>query len=124
MSTIIRQADLIDSVAAALQYISYYHPADFIAHLARRYDQSPFSAVRIGQSSTSVDAVGVAHAVLASSERIGVVLTVRPELTEPVAAARAVATLAAIHPGRLVLDALILIVQAVEKESPYRQPGP
>ena len=32
MTATIRQADLIDSVAAALQYISYYHPADFIAH--------------------------------------------------------------------------------------------
>ena len=28
--TNIRQADLIESVAAALQYISYYHPADYI----------------------------------------------------------------------------------------------
>ena len=35
MPTTIRQADLIDSVAAALQYISYYHPADYIAHLSR-----------------------------------------------------------------------------------------
>ena len=35
--TTIRHADLVDSVAAALQYISYYHPADYIAHLARAY---------------------------------------------------------------------------------------
>ena len=28
--TIIRQDDLIESVADALQFISYYHPADFI----------------------------------------------------------------------------------------------
>ena len=28
--TIIRQQDVIESVADALQYISYYHPADFI----------------------------------------------------------------------------------------------
>ena len=39
MTTLIRQADLIESVAAALQYISYYHPADFIAHLARAYER-------------------------------------------------------------------------------------
>ncbi len=39
MTTTIRQADLIESVAAALQYISYYHPADFIAHLARAYER-------------------------------------------------------------------------------------
>ena len=31
MSTSIKQSDLIESVAAALQYISYYHPADYIA---------------------------------------------------------------------------------------------
>ena len=34
MTTLIKQDDLIESVAAALQYISYYHPADFISHLA------------------------------------------------------------------------------------------
>ncbi len=39
MTTLIRQADLIESVAAALQYISYYHPADFITHLARAYER-------------------------------------------------------------------------------------
>ena len=33
--TVIKQEDLIESVAAALQYISYYHPADYIEHLAR-----------------------------------------------------------------------------------------
>ena len=38
MTTSIRHADLVDSIAAALQYISYYHPADYIAHLARAYE--------------------------------------------------------------------------------------
>jgi fumarate hydratase, class I len=38
MTTIIKQEDLIESVAAALQYISYYHPADYIQHLARAYE--------------------------------------------------------------------------------------
>jgi hypothetical protein len=38
-TTTIKQADLIESVAAALQYISYYHPADYIAHLARAYER-------------------------------------------------------------------------------------
>ncbi|MCX9157164.1 fumarate hydratase [Niveibacterium sp. 24ML] len=37
MSTI-NQSDLIDSVAAALQYISYYHPVDYITNLARAYE--------------------------------------------------------------------------------------
>ena len=35
--TTIAQEYLIESVAAALQFISYYHPADYIAHLARAY---------------------------------------------------------------------------------------
>jgi fumarate hydratase, class I len=53
--TTIRQADLIDSVAAALQYISYYHPADYIAHLARAYEreQSPASKDAIAQILTN-----------------------------------------------------------------------
>ena len=37
MTTIIKQDDLIESIAAALQYISFYHPADYIQHLARAY---------------------------------------------------------------------------------------
>ncbi|MES3004313.1 MAG: fumarate hydratase, partial [Pseudomonadota bacterium] len=39
MPTTIKAADLIESISAALQYISYYHPADFIAHLARAYER-------------------------------------------------------------------------------------
>jgi fumarate hydratase class I len=44
--TIIRHADLVESVAAALQYISYYHPADFIAHLARAYEREASPAAK------------------------------------------------------------------------------
>ena len=33
--TAIRSEDVIQSVADALQYISYYHPPDYIANLAR-----------------------------------------------------------------------------------------
>jgi fumarate hydratase class I len=46
MTTIIRQNDLIESVAAALQYISYYHPADYISHLARAYEQEQSPAAK------------------------------------------------------------------------------
>ena len=55
MTTTIRQADLVDSVAAALQYISYYHPADYIAHLARAYEreQSPAARDAIAQILTN-----------------------------------------------------------------------
>jgi fumarate hydratase class I len=53
--TIIKQDDLIESVAAALQYISFYHPADFIAHLARAYEaeQSPAAKDAIAQILTN-----------------------------------------------------------------------
>ena len=46
MSTRIRQADLVESVAAALQYISYYHPADYISHLARAYEREAAPAAK------------------------------------------------------------------------------
>ncbi len=44
--TIIRHDDLVDSIAAALQYISYYHPADYIAHLARAYEREQSAAAK------------------------------------------------------------------------------
>jgi fumarate hydratase class I len=55
MSTPIRRADLVDSIAAALQYISYYHPADYIRHLARAYEreQNPAAKDAIAQILTN-----------------------------------------------------------------------
>jgi fumarate hydratase class I len=44
--TVIRQEDFIASVAAALQFISYYHPADFIAAMARAYEREQSPAAR------------------------------------------------------------------------------
>jgi len=46
MTTTIRHADLVETVAAALQYISYYHPADYIAHLARAYESEASPAAK------------------------------------------------------------------------------
>ena len=55
MPTTIRRDDLIETVRAALQYISYYHPADYIAHLARAYatEQSPAAKDAIAQILTN-----------------------------------------------------------------------
>ena len=55
MSTTIRHDDLVETVAAALQYISYYHPADYITHLARAYEreQSPAAKDAIAQILTN-----------------------------------------------------------------------
>src|ERR1700729_972299 len=47
----IKQSDFITSVADALQYISYYHPEDYITNLARAYEleQSPAAKDAIAQ---------------------------------------------------------------------------
>ena len=45
-TTTIRHADLVETVAAALQYISYYHPADYITHLARAYEREASPAAK------------------------------------------------------------------------------
>jgi len=44
--TTIKQADLIESVAGALQYISYYHPVDYIKGLAAAYEREESPAAR------------------------------------------------------------------------------
>jgi fumarate hydratase class I len=49
--TRIRQDDLIQSIADALQHISYYHPVDFITNMARAYEmeQAPAAKDAIAQ---------------------------------------------------------------------------
>lgn len=42
----IRQEDLIQSVADALQYISYYHPVDYIKNLAAAYEREQSVAAK------------------------------------------------------------------------------
>ena len=44
--TVIRQEDFISSVAAALQYISYYHPVDYIRSLAKAYEREESHAAK------------------------------------------------------------------------------
>ncbi|MCG9714172.1 fumarate hydratase [Shewanella insulae] len=43
---IIKQADLIESVADALQYISYYHPKDFVDAMAEAYEREESAAAK------------------------------------------------------------------------------
>src|SRR5688500_195833 len=42
----IKRADLVHSVADALQFISYYHPADYIRALGRAYEREQSAAAR------------------------------------------------------------------------------
>lgn len=53
--TIIRQQDFIDSIAEALQFISYYHPADFIKALGAAYlrEESPAAKDAMAQILTN-----------------------------------------------------------------------
>ncbi|HEX3912098.1 MAG TPA: fumarate hydratase [Steroidobacteraceae bacterium] len=53
--TVIREADVIASVADALQYISYYHTPDFIRAMGRAYDleRSPAARDAIAQILTN-----------------------------------------------------------------------
>jgi len=44
--TVIRQDDVIASVAGALQFISYYHPVDYIRSLAEAYEREQSPAAR------------------------------------------------------------------------------
>ena len=46
MPMILRANDLVETVASALQYISYYHPADYISHLAQAYKAEQSAAAR------------------------------------------------------------------------------
>lgn len=46
MPTVIRQQDLIDSVADALQFISYYHPVDFIQAVHQAYEREQSKAAK------------------------------------------------------------------------------
>ncbi len=61
--TVIHRNDLVESIAGALQYISYYHPADYIAHLARAYDreQSPAARDAIAQILTNSKMSALGH---------------------------------------------------------------
>jgi fumarate hydratase, class I len=49
MTTIIKGEDLVQSIADAFQFISYYHPADYVRHLAKAYE--------IEESQTAKDAI-------------------------------------------------------------------
>lgn len=46
MATVIRQKDIIDSVADALQFISYYHPKDFIDAVHEAYQREQSQAAK------------------------------------------------------------------------------
>lgn len=44
--TTIAQQDFIESIADALQYISYFHPVDYIRNLTRAYELEQSAAAK------------------------------------------------------------------------------
>jgi fumarate hydratase class I len=44
--TVISQQDIVDTIAGALQYISYYHPVDYITNLAKAHEKEESPAAR------------------------------------------------------------------------------
>jgi fumarate hydratase class I len=54
--TVITEQDLIDSIADALQFISYYHPADFIRHMAEAYQREDSPAAKAALAQLLVNA--------------------------------------------------------------------
>jgi fumarate hydratase class I len=58
----IREEDFVGSIADALQFISVYHPADYVAHLARCYEreESPAARAAIAQilANSRMSAIG------------------------------------------------------------------
>ena len=63
--TVIKQQDLIDSVADALQFISYYHPLDFVqaVHRAWEMERNPAAKDQLAhvRDGSSTDLSGHRH---------------------------------------------------------------
>ncbi len=61
--TVIRQQDFIDSVADALQFISYYHPVDFVRALTAAYhaEASPAARDAMAQILTNSRMAAIGH---------------------------------------------------------------
>ena len=73
--TVIREDDVIDSVADALQYISYYHSPDFIRAMGRAYEleKSPAARDAIAQILTNSRLCALGHRPICQDTGIVVV---------------------------------------------------
>src|SRR5256885_7057259 len=72
---LIKQEDLIQSVADALQYISYYHPMDYVTALGDAYaaEQSPAARDAIAQILTNLKMCAEGHRPICQDTGIVVV---------------------------------------------------
>jgi alkanesulfonate monooxygenase len=74
---------------------------DALGALAHAHEAAGFDAVLVAASPTAPDALVVAGEILRTTDELAVLVTVAPPLIAPTAAARALATLAALYPGRV-----------------------
>ena len=73
--TAIKQEDLIQSIADAFQYISYYHPLDYIKALGEAYEreESPAAKDAIAQILTNSRMAAEGHRPICQDTGIGMV---------------------------------------------------
>lgn len=78
--------------------------AAFLREFAQAHEQAGFDRTLIGYSASSPDGFALAAHVLASTERLGVLVAHRPGFVEPVLVARKLATLENLHgEGRVAI---------------------
>jgi alkanesulfonate monooxygenase len=87
-------AELVPSVGPAVQ-------ADQLHSLAAAHEAAGFDAVLVGSSPTAPDPVVVAGEILHATARLQAIVTVGPVHGSALAAARTLATLDALHSGRV-----------------------
>jgi alkanesulfonate monooxygenase len=87
-------SELVPAVGAAVQ-------PDQLRSIAAAHEAAGFDAVLIGASPTAPDPVVVASEILRTTSRLRAVVSVGPAHATPGGAARALATLDALHPGRV-----------------------
>lgn len=63
MATLIKTKDFVDSIFEAIQYISYYHPRDFLKAMKRAYDieQNPSAKAAIAQILVNSKMCAIGH---------------------------------------------------------------
>ena len=100
MTTIIREADLIESVADALQFISFYHPMDYIRALGAAYEaeQGPAAKDAIAQILANSRMCAEGHRPICQDTGIVNVFSRSPALL-----AQTFATLDEISDGRAII---------------------
>ena len=66
--TVVKQEDLIQSVADALQYISYYHPKDFIQAMNEAYEREESKAAKDAMAQILINSRMCAMAIAPSAK--------------------------------------------------------